>query len=135
MMTQVSVFTLQSALRHWRSRSSFALADRPSSPMSHASSSSVTASRSSIFGARATRFLRIAGIVTVILPSPRARHSSIILAVAECLLPVSFQLTSSFRISFGEAEDVNADRNAHDAGDNQGPGVAPYLRRPDDLVT
>ena len=43
------------------------------------------------------------------------------------MLTVSFEPTSSLCIAFGDAEDVDADGNTHDTGNNQGPGVAPYL--------
>src|SRR5215467_10823428 len=50
------------------------------------------------------------------------------------MLSISLQLTGSLRIAFSNPEDVNADGNTHDTGNDQGPGVAPYLCRPDYLI-
>src|SRR5215471_18759862 len=51
------------------------------------------------------------------------------------MLSISLQLTCSLCIAFSNPEDVNADGNTYDAGNDQGPGVAPYLCRPDHLMT
>ena len=49
-------------------------------------------------------------------------------------LTVSLQPTSSLCIALSYPEDVDTERNTHDTGHNQRPGIAPDLRRPDHLV-
>jgi hypothetical protein len=49
-------------------------------------------------------------------------------------LSIAFQLACTFGMHLGQAKDVDADGDTDNTSYDQGPGVIPDLRRPDDRV-
>src|SRR6266516_1418798 len=90
-------------------RSSRVISGTLYSAISHTSSKVWTVSRSFIVGGR-------------------TRNS------VEKLLIITLQSASSLCIAFSNSEDVDTERNAHDTGNNQRPGITPDLCRPDHLI-
>src|SRR5581483_7539579 len=58
-------------------------------------------------------------------PAEPGRPQGSPLPYPNCALSVSFQSAGAFGVAFGDLEEVDAERNAHDSGNNQRPRIAP----------
>src|SRR5579875_3423218 len=64
-------------------------------------------------------------ILSFLASSGNGQYSSIHFPVTAEKLSISLQSARALGVAFGDAEDEDAERDAHHPRDNQGPGVAP----------